>query len=81
MLERKEHKKMYKSGKNQAVVKLSTAALVFGATTINASSDINIENNDSSTVQVTTGNNDIAVFLKQVLVQKIIKARTKFITG
>ena len=30
MLERKEHKKMYKSGKNWAVVTLSTAALVFG---------------------------------------------------
>ncbi|WP_414843162.1 KxYKxGKxW signal peptide domain-containing protein [Limosilactobacillus agrestis] len=36
MLERKEHKKMYKSGKNWAVVTLSTAALVFGATTVNA---------------------------------------------
>lgn len=61
MLERKEHKKMYKSGKNWAVVTLSTAALVFGATTVNASADTNIENNDSSTVQVTTGDNDIAV--------------------
>ncbi|MCC4368562.1 KxYKxGKxW signal peptide domain-containing protein [Limosilactobacillus reuteri] len=61
MLERKEHKKMYKSGKNWAVVTLSTAALVFGATTVNASADTNVENNDSSTVQVTTGDNDIAV--------------------
>ena len=61
MLERKEHKKMYKSGKNWAVVTLSTAALVFGATTVNASADTNTENNDSSTVQVTTGDNDIAV--------------------
>ena len=33
MLERKEHKKMYKSGKNWAVVTLSTAALMFGVTT------------------------------------------------
>ncbi len=41
MLERKEHKKMYKSGKNWAVVTLSTAALVFGATTVNASADTN----------------------------------------
>ncbi|XYG84049.1 glycoside hydrolase family 68 protein [Limosilactobacillus reuteri] len=61
MLERKEHKKMYKSGKNWAVVTLSTAALVFGVTTVNASADTNTENNDSSTVQVTTGDNDIAV--------------------
>lgn len=61
MLERKEHKKMYKSGKNWAVVTLSTAALVFGATTVNASADTNTENNDSSTVQITTGDNDIAV--------------------
>ena len=61
MLERKEHKKMYKSGKNWAVVTLSTAVLVFGATTVNASADTNTENNDSSTVQVTTGDNDIAV--------------------
>ena len=52
---------MYKSGKNWAVVTLSTAALVFGATTVNASADTNTENNDSSTVQVTTGDNDIAV--------------------
>ncbi|WP_414152828.1 glycoside hydrolase family 68 protein [Limosilactobacillus reuteri] len=61
MLERKEHKKMYKRGKNWAVVTLSTAALVFGATTVNASADTNTENNDSSTVQITTGDNDIAV--------------------
>ena len=61
MLERKEHKKMYKSGKNWAVVTLSTAALMFGVTTVNASADTNTENNDSSTVQVTTGDNDIAV--------------------
>ncbi|RMX26690.1 levansucrase [Limosilactobacillus reuteri] len=61
MLERKEHKKMYKSDKKWAVVTLSTAALVFGATTVNASADTNTENNDSSTVQVTTGDNDIAV--------------------
>ena len=61
MLERKEHKKMYKSGKNWAVVTLSTAALVFGATTVNASADTNTKNNDSSTIQVTTGDNDIAV--------------------
>lgn len=61
MLERKEHKKMYKSGKNWAVVTLSTAALVLGATTVNASADTNTKNNDSSTVQVTTGDNDIAV--------------------
>ena len=61
MLERKEHKKMYKSGKNWAVVTLSTAALVFGVTTVNASADTNTENNDSSTVQVTTGDNNIAV--------------------
>lgn len=61
MLERKEHKKMYKSGKNWAVVTLSTAALVFGATAINASADTNTEKNESSTVQVTTGDNDIAV--------------------
>lgn len=52
---------MYKSGKNWAVVTLSTAALVFGVTTVNASADTNTENNDSSTVQVTTGDNDIAV--------------------
>ena len=52
---------MYKSGKNWAVVTLSTAALVFGATTVNASADTNTENNDSSTVQVKTGDNDIAV--------------------
>ena len=61
MLERKEHKKMYKSGKNWAVVTLSTAALMFGVTTVNASADTNTENNDSSTVQVTTGDNNIAV--------------------
>lgn len=47
--------------KNWAVVTLSTAALVFGVTTVNASADTNTENNDSSTVQVTTGDNDIAV--------------------
>ncbi|CUR40813.1 Fructosyltransfearse Ftf [Limosilactobacillus reuteri] len=52
---------MYKRGKNWAVVTLSTAALVFGATTVNASADTNTENNDSSTVQITTGDNDIAV--------------------
>ena len=52
---------MYKSGKNWAVVTLSTAALMFGVTTVNASADTNTENNDSSTVQVTTGDNDIAV--------------------
>lgn len=52
---------MYKSGKNWAVVTLSTAALMFGVTTVNASADTNTENNDSSTVQVTTGDNNIAV--------------------
>ena len=62
MLERKEHKKMYKSGKNWAVVTLSTAALVLGATTVSASANADAESNStSSTVQVTTGDNNVEV--------------------
>ena len=62
MLERKEHKKMYKSGKNWAVVTLSTAALVLGATTVSASANTEAESNStSSTVQVTTGDNNVEV--------------------
>lgn len=64
MLERKEHKKMYKSGKNWAVVTLSTAALVFGATTVNASADTNTDTEStdvSSTVKVTTDDNNVAI--------------------
>lgn len=64
MLERKEHKKMYKSGKNWAVVTLSTAALVLGASSVTASANTETENNNNaatSTVQVTTGDNNVEV--------------------
>lgn len=62
VLEHKEHKKMYKSGKNWAVVTISTAALVLGATTVNASANTDTESsNATSTVKVTTDDNDVAV--------------------
>lgn len=63
MLERKEHKKMYKSGKNWAVVTLSTAALVLGASSVTASANTETEtnNNNTDTVQVTTEDSNVNV--------------------
>ncbi|MBB1078878.1 glycoside hydrolase family 68 protein [Limosilactobacillus sp. STM2_1] len=62
MLERKEHKKMYKSGKNWAVVTLSTAALVLGASSITASANTTEkDSNNVPAVQVATDDGNVPV--------------------
>lgn len=53
MLTPKEHKKMYKSGKNWVVVTLSTAALALGASVVNANADATTPATSSADVPVT----------------------------
>lgn len=60
MLERKEHKKMYKSGKNWTVVTLSTVALALSVSTVSASVNTTEakESNTPVTLQTSTEDNN-----------------------